>query len=1038
MVVLLAAACNGGAGTEPGTDLLGEDTTVADTWPDTPFDTLPDTPLTDTPSGPPEDTPYDTAPDTLPDTPEDTPADTPSDTAPDTLPDALEDTAYDTPPDTPLADTPLDTCSPACDGKDCGDDGCGGTCGACDDGDLCNGVESCEDGLCVAGAVLTCDDGNPCTDEDCDPSSGCFSVPNAGPCDDGIDCTDGDHCVDGGCVGGENVCECESGDDCPAWADPDDLCAGELVCDTGAFPYSCVVDPGTVVTCDSGLDTACTQQVCDPQTGQCGAAPANEGGPCDDGVPCTGPDACLGGVCVGDDAGCEEFSIVLLPDTQYYAKKMPNDSSNTYYKQTQWIVDHQDEYDIQMVIHLGDITHDNTTSEWVIADNAHAILDAAGVPYTIVPGNHDYAPLSNFSRGQTKLNDWFGPDRFAGAPWYGGSYFGKSDSNYAFFEVGSYEFMVISLEHAPRKDVLCWAADLIAAHPQRRVILVTHCYLTHNGNHSSSCATGYDTPGSSGLTLWEELASQHSNVFMVLCGHVGDSEHVPTPGNAGNTVHQMLVDYQFEATCTGGSCSNKCQSGFYTGNGWLRRLTFAPATNQVHAETWSVEDGNPDIFPGGDETLFCSSVNTNGKNHYDPDPAGPDHTFSFAYDLTSPMGPYQSIPAATGAFMDRTVNSAGGGDQLEPVVAMNAAGDLVVAWEDDSSDTDGGGNHDVFARGFEVGGCERFDDIVAHDVTAGHQGAPALGMDAAGGFVVAFRDDKDGNGLGQIYAWGFDGEGDEAFSVVSVNSVDSGEQRNPAIGVAPDGTFVVAWEDDSDGSDGSGNYDIYARVFHPGGSEKVIDLVVNQVTAGQQRAPAVAIAPTGEFVVTWEDDNDGNGKYQIYARGFSATGAPTFGPFTVNSVATGQQRAPVIAMDGTGGFVIAWEDDSDSSDGSGNYDIYARGFDAQGAEVFPDILVNASPAGQQLAPAIARRPGGGFVVVWEDDSDDNGWYQVYARGFTAVGTQAFAEKTVNTENEGQQLMPSVGVDGDGLFVVAWQDDMDKNGVGQIMARGLDW
>jgi uncharacterized protein (TIGR03382 family) len=35
-------------------------------------------------------------------------------------------------------------CEPACDGRSCGDDGCGGTCGTCD------GAESCTDGVCVA------------------------------------------------------------------------------------------------------------------------------------------------------------------------------------------------------------------------------------------------------------------------------------------------------------------------------------------------------------------------------------------------------------------------------------------------------------------------------------------------------------------------------------------------------------------------------------------------------------------------------------------------------------------------------------------------------------------------------------------------------------------------------------------------------------------------------------------------------------------------------------------------------------------------
>ncbi len=71
---------------------------------------------------------------------------------------------------------------------------------ACQDGDACNGEELCTDTGCVLGTALHCDDGNPCTDDACDPVTGCFRTANAAPCSDGIACTV-DYCHDGGCVG---------------------------------------------------------------------------------------------------------------------------------------------------------------------------------------------------------------------------------------------------------------------------------------------------------------------------------------------------------------------------------------------------------------------------------------------------------------------------------------------------------------------------------------------------------------------------------------------------------------------------------------------------------------------------------------------------------------------------------------------------------------------------------------------------------------------------------------------------------------------
>jgi hypothetical protein len=111
---------------------------------------------------------------------------------------------------------------PACDdGNACTTDGCGATdCSApassctiaavpdgqtCDDGIACTHADQCTSGTC-GGAPTTCDDGNPCTDDACDPSTGqCTFTPNTAPCDDHSQCTTGDTCSGGACVGGPTV-----------------------------------------------------------------------------------------------------------------------------------------------------------------------------------------------------------------------------------------------------------------------------------------------------------------------------------------------------------------------------------------------------------------------------------------------------------------------------------------------------------------------------------------------------------------------------------------------------------------------------------------------------------------------------------------------------------------------------------------------------------------------------------------------------------------------------------------------------------------
>jgi hypothetical protein len=757
--------------------------------------------------------------------------------------------------------------------------------------------------------------------------------------------------------------------------------------------------------------------------------------PCPAGAPCDAATQACGKLC---GAECEPFSVVLLPDTQNY-RKQANNASNSYRKQTKWIVDHQKSENIKFVIHLGDITNDNLDTQWELPVAAHTLLDNASVPYGLLPGNHDFRVNGVFDRGGSLLDKYFPASHFDTKPWYGGHYGSSYTNNYHFFEVGLLKFMVISLEYAPRKEVLCWAEDLIEQNPDRRVILATHCFMNAAGNMSTGCPNpDYATPGATGPVVFSELAARHSKVFLVVSGHIGASSYKLRKGYTGNDVHGLVVDYQFEGVCTKSNpsdCTNNCQTGDYTGNGWFRQLKFDPLKDTVHAETLTVEDGNTNVFPGGKPTFFCSELyagtqSGDAANNYPSDPTAQAHLFDFPYSMSTST-PYARDDGGKLAFIDRTVNSAGAGDQILPKVAMAPTGAFVAAWEDDSSPDDGAGNHDIMVRGLAAGGCSGFHDLVVNTNKAGQQSTPAIAMDALGRFVVVWADDPDANGVFQIRGRGFNADGTERIAEFTVNSAAAGQQRHPAIAMAPDGRFVVAWEDDSDGD---GNAQIFVRGFDAGGVQSFADESVHTDVLGKRERPAVGMDANANFIVAWRDDSDSNGSYQIHARGFNASGTQKFARITVNSVATGQQRNPAIGVDKDGAFVVAWEDDPQSD---GNYQVFARGFTAQGTQRFADFKVHGSTAGQHVAIALAMEPQGTFAIAWQDDADGNGMYQVKARRFHADGTELSAEANLNTVASGQQRNPHLGLNATGTMVAIWEDDMDGNNAYQLVARGFD-
>ncbi|MDH3785954.1 MAG: hypothetical protein OEV00_11585, partial [Acidobacteriota bacterium] len=197
-----------------------------------------------------------------------------------------------------------------------------GTPPICDDGDPCNGVETCDPASgCQGGMALDCDDGNPCTTDSCNPAGGCINDPLAAgsPCGDGNACN-GDEtcddfavcqdgvapiCDDGTVCNGLESCDpidgCQSG--VPLVCTDANVCNGLETCD----PID-GCQPGTLLVCDDGND--CNGlETCDAMNGCELGSPID----CDDGDPCTA-DSCVvaTGACLNDPIpACEPDARVV-------------------------------------------------------------------------------------------------------------------------------------------------------------------------------------------------------------------------------------------------------------------------------------------------------------------------------------------------------------------------------------------------------------------------------------------------------------------------------------------------------------------------------------------------------------------------------------------------------------------------------------------------------------------------------------------------------------------------------------------------------
>jgi hypothetical protein len=298
-------------------------------------------------------------------------------------------------------------------------------------------------------------------------------------------------------------------------------------------------------------------------------------------------------------------------------------------------------------------------------------------------------------------------------------------------------------------------------------------------------------------------------------------------------------------------------------------------------------------------------------------------------------------------------------------------------WQDQGSND----KYQIKMRGFNADGTQRFAQRTVNEVASGQQILPAIAMSAAGDFVVVWQDDTGDDGKFQIKGRRFNAAGSAKAGQFTVNTVADGQQRRPAIAMSRSGDFVIVWEDDA-GSDGA--YQVKARGFDAAGTQRFAQRTVNQVSAGQQLKPAIAMAADATFVVAWEDSGN-NEFYQIKARRFGADGEPRGGNMTINAASGGQQQQPSIAMDpydngsSRGRFVVTWEDDLNDNDA---YQVKARAFRADGTVEMGQVTINRNSRGQQLRPSVTLGRDGRFVVAWQDDLEENSMWEVLARGCT--------------------------------------------------------
>ncbi len=369
---------------------------------------------------------------------------------------------------------------------------------------------------------------------------------------------------------------------------------------------------------------------------------------------------------------------------------------------------------------------------------------------------------------------------------------------------------------------------------------------------------------------------------------------------------------------------------------------------------------------------------------------------------------------------DFQVNSYTDDDQWVPRIATNATGGFAVVWQSDGQD---GSYNGVYARLFDPLGQAIGDEFQVNTTTAYSQKDPDVAMDAAGNFVVAWSsadDDRWG-----IWARRYDSSGFPLSGEFQVNTYTARSQLFPRVGMNHAGAFVIAWDSNIQPNPNShiASWHACGQAYDANAAPVGGEFVVTQLPQGHDPYPMVA--DSGEFVIGYtrrgDSPNPPLGHY-TRMRSYNADGTPK-----ADAVELIDSRPGGFAADGTGSFLVPYPLEGGGTDGKDIYarwfDTTANTIGS------PFLVTSYIEVEHRWSSAsVAVNEIGQSFISWHSQHEGAG-YDLYAQAFEVDGSPLGDEFQIHTFTEGDQKLIEVALNDDGRFGAVWvSEDADGYGV----------
>ena len=352
------------------------------------------------------------------------------------------------------------------------------------------------------------------------------------------------------------------------------------------------------------------------------------------------------------------------------------------------------------------------------------------------------------------------------------------------------------------------------------------------------------------------------------------------------------------------------------------------------------------------------------------------------------------------------IGMADSGDNLfDPQIMGLSNGNFLVAWTEAGTAGVGaaagndiigmilGATGNLVRAPFALNTSRTLNDEADFDIAATNDG----------GFMLVYLDTNLTTAGQETVMWErFDASGSNTASQqVATNSIAADILANPTIVVNNDTNDAYVTFTDELG----GNSDIRAIRISASGTIISAEFDAAQNSADRDADSDTAININGELISIYEETSAGI--VGIEMRAYSTAGALQHSVI----VNTGPANDPHVATLTNGNVVAVWQGAT-----SAQYRVY----DSNLVALTGPLTVDAS-GDTHISPEIVSLPEGGFVVLWDNSTDNT----LEARRFNADGSTDITDTVFVVEPPaGAEISPNIGVTADGRVLFVWEEGND--------------